>query len=133
MGAIKRDSADRYFSEVVRKKAGKCEHCQKEGRLEAAHIFTRSRKSIRWSLLNCIALCHHCHRMFTGEPVKFTRWLENELLGPVALEILQERSNELVKTNAAYRKEVAAHYRSELKKMEEAEKEGATYDPISWN
>jgi hypothetical protein len=55
--------------------------------------------------------------MFTGEPVKFTRWLENDLLGPVALEILQERSNELVKTNAAYRKEVAAHYRAELKKM----------------
>ena len=41
--AIRRDAADKWFSDVVRKKAGYvCEHCHKVGaRMECAHIYGR--------------------------------------------------------------------------------------------
>ena len=44
---IKRDAADKWFSDVVRQKAGfQCEHCGKQdGRMECAHIWGRAAKS----------------------------------------------------------------------------------------
>lgn len=128
--AIKRDAADKWFSDVVRKKAGHvCESCNKvEGRMECAHIYGRSAKSVRWSLDNAVCLCHYCHMKFTANPLEFTRWLE-DTLGEGHMEMLREKWQVLMKTNKQLRKEIAKHYREEFKKMDEDEK----YDPISYN
>ena len=128
--AIKRDAADKWFSDVVRKKAGHvCESCNKvEGRMECAHIYGRSAKSVRWSLDNAVCLCHYCHMKFTANPLEFTRWLE-ETLGEGHMEMLREKWQVLMKTNKQLRKEIAKHYRQEFKKMDEDEK----YEPISYN
>ena len=50
--AIKRDAADKWFSDVVRQKAGfVCQNCKKsDARMECAHIYGRAAKSVRWSL-----------------------------------------------------------------------------------
>lgn len=55
--AIKRDQADKWFSDVVRQKANyTCEHCHKtDSRMECAHIYGRRLKSVRWSLDNAVA------------------------------------------------------------------------------
>jgi len=128
--AIKRDAADKWFSDVVRKKAGHvCESCNKvEGRMECAHIYGRSAKSVRWSLDNAVCLCHYCHMRFTANPLEFTKWLE-ETLGEGHMEMLREKWQVLMKTNKELRKEIAKHYREEFKKMDEDEK----YEPISYN
>lgn len=128
--AIKRDAADKWFSDVVRKKAGHvCESCGKvEGRMECAHIYGRSAKSVRWSLDNAVCLCHYCHMKFTANPLEFTRWLE-ETLGEGHMEMLREKWQVLMKTNKELRKEIAKHYREEFKKMDKDEK----YEPISYN
>ena len=128
--AIKRDAADKWFSDVVRKKAGHvCEGCGKvEGRMECAHIYGRSAKSVRWSLDNAVCLCHYCHMQFTANPLEFTKWLE-ETLGEGHMEMLREKWQVLMKTNKELRKEIAKHYREEFKKMDKDEK----YEPISYN
>ena len=70
--------------------------------------------------MNAVALCRHHHQMFTAEPVAFTRWLEGHL-GEGHLTILAEKRNRLMKTTAAMRKEIAAHYREQFTSMEEGE------------
>lgn len=128
--AIKRDAADKWFSDVVRKKAGHvCESCGKvEGRMECAHIYGRSAKSVRWSLDNAVCLCHYCHMRFTANPLEFTAWLEREL-GQGHMDMLREKWQVLMKTNKELRKEIAKHYREEFKKMDQDEK----YEPVSYN
>lgn len=128
--AIKRDAADKWFSDVVRKKAGHvCESCGKvEGRMECAHIYGRAAKSVRWSMDNAVCLCHYCHMKFTANPLEFTKWLE-DTLGQGHMDMLREKWQVLMKTNKLLRKEIAKHYREEFKKMDEDE----NYEPISYN
>ena len=128
--AIRRDAADKWFSDVIRLKAGyQCEHCGKQdARMECAHIWGRSAKSVRWSMDNAVCLCFYCHLKFTGNPLDFTRWLM-EYHGPAKLEILREKWNVLMPTTKKLRAEIAKHYREEHKKMTADE----TYEPISYN
>lgn len=128
--AIKRDAADKWFSDVVRKKAGHvCESCGKvDGRMECAHIYGRAAKSVRWSMDNAVRLCHYCHMKFTANPLEFTKWLE-DTLGEGHMDMLREKWQVLMKTNKLLRKEIAKHYREEFKKMDEDE----NYEPISYN
>ena len=117
--AIKRDAADKWFSDVVRSKANyTCEHCRKtDSRMECAHIYGRRLKSVRWSLDNAVCLCHWCHRNFTENPVQFSDWL-NQYFGEGHMDILREKKNGILKANDQVKKEIAKHYREEYKKME---------------
>jgi|TARA_R110000744_G_scaffold109092_3_gene206365 hypothetical protein len=128
--AIKRDAADKWFSDVVRLKAMfTCQHCGKsDGRMECAHIFGRAAKSVRWSMDNALCLCHYCHRTFTANPLDFTAWLESKL-GQGHLDLLREKWNILMPTNKLLRAEIAKHYREEHKKMTADE----THEPVSYN
>jgi hypothetical protein len=128
--AIKRDAADKWFSDVIRLKAGyQCENCGKQdGRMECAHIYGRAAKSVRWSMDNALCLCHYCHLTYTANPLSFSSWLQS-YVGPGHLDMLREKWNVLMPTNKKLRAEIAAHYREELKKMEQDE----DYSPISYN
>jgi len=128
--AIKRDAADKWFSDVVRKNAGYvCEHCQKvDARMECAHIYGRAAKSVRWSLDNAVCLCHYCHRTFTANPIACNDWCL-ELLGEGHMELLREKWNVLMPTTKLLRAEIAKHYREEFKKTDYH----SEYQPISYN
>src|SRR6056300_495769 len=116
MTGIKRTTADKYFSDVVRARANyQCEHCHKSNsRMECAHIFGRRSKSVRWSLDNAVCLCHWCHRYFTENPLDFGQWLDN-YLGNGHMVILREKHNSILKATKQVEKEIAKHYRTELK------------------
>ena len=125
--AIKRDAADDWFSKCVRKRAGwVCEHCGNTETLQCAHIFGRRAKSVRWCGMNAVSLCFSCHHNFTANPLDFTRWLEGHV-GHGHLDILNEKRNAMMKTNAALRKEIATHYREQFKEI----LDGEEFD--SWN
>ncbi len=127
---IKRESCDKWFSDVVRQKSGYvCEHCERNDiGMDCAHIHGRRAKSVRWSLDNAVCLCRVCHMNFTSNPVDFTRWLENHV-GSAHLEILNEKRNALLKTNKQLRLEIAKHYREEHERM----LADVEYIPISYN
>jgi hypothetical protein len=121
--ATKRCPADTAFSNAVRLSKGyQCEHCHKsDGTMECAHIFGRRHKSIRWDTMNALCLCHACHRKFTENPVSFTRFLE-ATAGRGYLDILNEKKNRIFKVTPTIRKEIAAHYRAQVKELESGER-----------
>ena len=116
---IKRCPADEAFSKAYRMSKGFiCEHCgRSDGKTEAAHIYGRRAKSVRWDTLNILCLCHTCHRTFTENPLDFETWL-NGYLGQGYLDILNEKRQSLFKTTAAVRKDIARHYREQIRLME---------------
>jgi hypothetical protein len=124
--AIKRDAADTMFSDAVRMSRGyQCEHCKVMGMkgmghpmIDLAHIYSRKHKSTRWDTLNGLSLCRACHMNFEANPLDFTNWLTG-YVGQGYLDILNEKRNRIQKTTKLYRKEVAAHYRAEIKLMEQ--------------
>jgi len=127
--AIKRDEADRWFSNVVRlNRQSTCERCGSEGRTECAHIFGRRAKSVRWSLDNAVCLCHYCHQYFTANPLEFTLWIKKNI-GQAHMDILREKWQVLMPTNKKLRAEIAKHYREQHKIMMLHN----NHLPISWN
>lgn len=127
-GGISRSAADNWFSKCVRHRdRNTCQYCQKEGN-EAAHIYGRAKKSTRWSMDNAVTLCNYHHRYFTAHPLDFHDWLL-KLYGEGHLELLREKANSILKTNALLRKEISAHYRGELRKAEK----NPLYEIVSYN
>lgn len=117
MSGIKRTTADAMFSDAVRLAAGNtCERCKRVGRMECAHLFGRRIAVLRWDTLNALCLCHTCHREFTENPKTFTDWVDSKF--PSLWEMLHEKRQGFLKNNEATRKEVAAHYRQQIKKLE---------------
>lgn len=73
---------DDAWSKLVKLRGGmKCEYCGKTSHLNSHHIYSRSKKSTRWSVENGICLCvgHHTFSStFSAHktPLEFTDWLE---------------------------------------------------------
>jgi len=116
--SIKRDAADVWFSKAVRARDGGCMYCGLTETNEAAHIYGRRNKAVRWSLDNAVTLCHHHHRMFTESPCHFVSWLES-LYGETHMEILREKSQAIFKTTKQIRAEIAKHYRDQVRAHEQ--------------
>lgn len=121
--AIKRDAADKWFSDCIRLRADyRCENCgrQYEGPslgLHCSHIYGRKSKSVRWCADNALSLCAWCHGNYTDNPLYFQEFL-NSYLGSGKLDLLREKQRAIFKTTAPIRKEIAAHYRCEFRRME---------------
>jgi len=57
-----------------------CEKCGKESYLNSHHIYSRSKRSVRWDTLNGACLCAGCHTLsslFSAHktPLEFTFWI----------------------------------------------------------
>jgi len=127
MKGIKITPADTAFSKCIRYAAYYT--CQKCGiskpptglvgspGLECSHNFSRRHRTIRWCKENALSLCHQCHSWFGENPADSGRWLET-MIGTGALDILREKRDRTFKITKADEKEIAAHYRKELKNME---------------
>lgn len=126
--ATKINPADQAFSKCVREAAKwTCERCgsvHEPGSmgLHCSHIFSRRHRTIRWCKDNVQALCFSCHQWFGGNPADSGVWV-TELLGEGHIELLREKMNSKVKVSKAEEKEIAKHYRAELKLMQAGEKD----------
>ena len=74
------DKLDEAWSMAVKVKAGfRCQVCFNTKMLNAHHIYSRAKKSVRWDLDNGVCLCvnHHVGFTFSAHktPVEFTDWL----------------------------------------------------------
>ena len=76
--------ADALWSECVKIRDNfTCRYCWKTTHLNSHHLFTRARKSTRWSIDNWITLCSGCHTLsskFSAHqtPFEFFEWLEKQ-------------------------------------------------------
>lgn len=124
MAGIKRDAADAWFSKAIRLRdeyacrcCGKIYDTSSTG-LHCAHIYGRAAKSTRWCTMNAVSLCYACHQYMGSHPIEFWIWLNNEL-GKGWLEDLRDKFNIPMKTNAALRKQIADHYRKQVRMLEQ--------------
>lgn len=92
---------DKLWGEIIHSLNDKCAVCGKTGRLEAHHIFTRSRRATRWFIDNGILLCANCHKFSPilsahKAPRAFFSWLENKM-GKPWVNLLDKKSQEIFK------------------------------------
>ncbi|MDP8078353.1 hypothetical protein [Phocoenobacter skyensis] len=127
--SIKRTPADNYFSKCVRARTNYCcERCGKQYDsssvgLHCSHNYSRRHRTIRWCKENALALCYSCHEWFGGNPADSGVWLR-EKLGEGVINILKEKMNSKMKVPKNEEKEIAKHYKEELKKIEQARANG---------
>lgn len=101
---------DEAWSKLVKLRAGnKCEYCKKTNNLNSHHIFSRSKKSTRWDVLNGISLCV-AHHTFSSSfsahktPLEFIDWL-TKYKGQDFIDRLRIKANSICKLHA-FEKEI---------------------------
>ncbi len=74
--------ADKAFSIYIRNRDGECQaEGEHAGNLQAAHIISRSYKSIRTNESNAVALCARHHLYYTHHPLEWREWVEKKFPG----------------------------------------------------
>jgi len=127
--AIKRDALDALFSDLIRERVNwTCEKCERNFahervQLQCAHIVGRRVLLLRHDPRNAVALCASCHHYFTDRPLEFAGWVRGHI-GDTIPDELKRLSNVVHKKHKTWKKEARAHYREELKKMEQKRKDG---------
>jgi len=121
--------ADQAFSRCVRERDDWiCQKCKtryprNSSGLHCSHHFSRRYRTIRWHPLNAMVLCYACHQWYGGNPLDSGRWLEAKI-GPEAVAELRVLRDTPRKISKKTEKEIAAHYRRELKVMEKKRTDG---------
>jgi 5-methylcytosine-specific restriction endonuclease McrA len=90
---------DKLCSKIIRSK-GSCESCGKTENLQCCHIFSRTYRSLRWSLDNLLCLCAGCHHWSHKNPIFFTEWVKKHK-GDDAYELLKENYRAITKLTVA--------------------------------
>lgn len=131
--AIKRSPADDAFSKCIRAQSNytcvKCGavHDKSSSGLHCSHNFGRRHRTIRWCKENALSLCFSCHKWFGESPADSGRWLEG-FIGAEMVDILREKRDSGAKVSKHEEKDIAKHYRDELKKIEA----DPDYEFVSW-
>ena len=134
MSGVKITAADRAFADCLKAAHDNtCEWCGIIGRMETSHVHSRRHRTIRWDKLNANCLCNGCHRRWHESPLAASEWF-SETFGEGRVAILREKMNNRVKVPKSEEKDIAKHYREELKKINEARNNGITgyVDFMSW-
>ncbi len=129
---IRRDKLDRAFSELIRRKSqGICavsrlmpDVCKspvnswKYG-MECSHTgFGRRKQSVRYSFLNCDAVCRGCHRKLGENPIMAYEF-KSKQLGKKKFRKLVKESNKLCKRSKADKEDLYQDLKRQLKELDE--------------
>ena len=130
---IKRTPADDAFSKCVRAAADyTCECCGRQYEessmgLHCSHYFGRRAYSVRFDPGNAFSHCFACHQTLGSNPDDFRKWALGAI-GEGRIQLLRERREDtnLAKSIRKNLKDVAKHYREELKRIKSLRAEGVT-------
>ena len=129
---MKISPADKAFGDCVKARDNHtCQVCGIEGRMETSHIHSRRHRTIRWDMLNAVAKCHGCHRWWGESPLEASAWFISKY-GQGRADLLTEKKNLKFKVSKTEEKNIASHYREELKKFQAAANEGRVYEIVSY-
>jgi hypothetical protein len=114
---------DDAWSLLVKLKAGmKCEYCGKTSHLNSHHIYSRSKRSTRWSAENGISLCVG-HHVFSSSfsahktPLEFIHWLE-DYKGKEHIEKLRFKANGISKLSLFEKEYILKELLDEIDKLQ---------------
>ena len=91
-----RNSLDKVVPQIIKLRdeqiCQRCGHyCSGQG-CHWSHIYSRTRLSMRWNLLNAIVLCAGCHQWWHDNPIDSGRWFAEKW--PVRESYLQAKKLE---------------------------------------
>lgn len=114
---------DNAWSELVKLRAGKkCEVCGKPDSLNSHHIYSRSKRSVRWDVMNGICLCvgHHIGNKFSAHktPNDFTYWLEKKR-GQHFMDLLSAKAHRQSKLMDFEKELLLKELKAEIKKIKD--------------
>lgn len=115
---------DDAWSKLVKLRSGmKCEYCGKTSHLNSHHIYSRSKKSTRWSVENGICLCvgHHTFSStFSAHktPLEFTDWLER-YKGPDFITRLRIKANAVSKLHPFEKEYILKELQDQIKELDD--------------
>lgn len=103
---------DKIVSKLIRAR-GYCVKCGNDDyeKLQAAHIYSRTYRSVRWYLDNILCLCVGCHFWGHKNPILFTEFVQ-ERLGPYRYEELKLAANEIKKRTVVDMQDLYKHMES---------------------
>ena len=107
---------------------GYCKRCGRyvgEEFIEAAHMFKRRRKTVRWDYRNVYPLCKNdvrtgkvgCHQIVDNDPFQLTSFIY-DIMSREEVEELQELANLTLKDYPIDREKIKAELRERIKKLE---------------
>lgn len=114
---------DVAWSKLVKLRAGmKCEYCGKSSPLNSHHIFSRSKRSVRWDAMNGVCLCVAHHTFSSGfsahkTPTEFTYWLE-DVKGRPFIDMLTQKAHQTSKLHKHEKEVLLEHLNNEIQKLE---------------
>lgn len=121
---MKISAADKAFADAVKEAYGHvCQVCNKQTRVELSHIFSRRHRTIRWCVQNAMPKCHPHHRWWHEHPTESGKWFADKY-GEGVLDILREKRDFRMKVPKSEEKEIAKHYREELKRIQSLRADG---------
>lgn len=83
---------DILWSGIIKIRDRRCIRCGKNNLLNAAHIYSRSNKNVRYDLQNGITLCVGCHFWGHQNPIEFTKFVIKKL-GEDKIKELSKKAN----------------------------------------
>lgn len=113
---------DKAWSELVKLRGGmECEYCGKRSYVQSHHIFSRSKKSVRWDPQNGIALCAGHHTLSSSfsahkTPLEFTDWLY-KYRGVDKIMHLRIRANSISKLHGFEKKVLLMDLKDQIAKL----------------
>jgi len=135
MKRIKLKPADTAFAKCIREAADHtCLRCgirkpptgtRGSDGMECSHVYSRTHRTIRWDKNNAKCLCTSCHAWWHSNPTESGKWYEN-LVGENFLVLLREKRDNRMKVPKLEEKDIAKHYRQELKELQEKRNSGQT-------
>ena len=126
---IKRNNADKWFSQAVREAADwTCQCCGKQsidsdnGMMDNAHCHSRSTRLTRWHPLNTVCLCRACHMRQTNDPFEHTSFMR-EYFGE-DVDNMRTLGRSLQKVTKKDELLIVKHYKSEVQRIRELRMNG---------
>ena len=135
---VSSNTTDSLFSKCIRLRDGRCiaegyisptgfEGCSHDETHQAAHIYSRSYRSMRWNPLNCICLCASHHMYFTKAPLEWQSFLVAALGEPWMEELMElKRGHSRIKIPKCEEKAFREYFRKVLDELQTQRNEGNT-------
>ena len=111
---IKINPLDSLFSKFIRLRAGACEYCGKETRLECSHFHGRRKQTVRYDPDNACGLCFSCHQYLGENPYVHTEFFKKRL-GSERFEQLNIRANMTIKEYPIDKEKIKQDLESKIK------------------
>lgn len=93
--------------------------------MDCSHVYGRRHRTIRWAKENAKCLCSACHRWWHENPTESGKWFE-DLVGEGYMELLREKRDSMMKITKSDERDIARHYRLQLRNIEERRLNGET-------